>query len=149
MSVMRKHRLAELLLTDVIGLEWEHVHVEACRWEHVISDAVEKRLIELLDNPTTCPHGNPIPGLSGQITQPSLIPLSAAAAQGSRGRIERISEKLQVDVEQMRFLREHGLRPGVTAAFSLGAEGVTAAVDGAQVPIPGTTAEQIYVIPAA
>src|SRR5688572_5796314 len=63
-SVMRKHRLAELLLTDVIGLEWEQIHVEACRWEHVISDAVERRLIDLLDSPTTCPHGNPIPGLA-------------------------------------------------------------------------------------
>jgi len=62
-SVMRKHRLAELLLVDVIGLEWEDVHIEACRWEHVMSEEVERRLIDLLGHPTTCPHGNPIPGL--------------------------------------------------------------------------------------
>src|SRR4051795_7599679 len=62
--VMRKHRLAERLLTDVIGLEWEDVHVEACRWEHVISEAVERRLLELLDHPTESPYGNPIPGLA-------------------------------------------------------------------------------------
>src|SRR5438309_8988385 len=61
-SVVRKHRLAERLLTDVIGLEWHKAHVEACRWEHVISDEVEERLVELLGHPTTCPHGNPIPG---------------------------------------------------------------------------------------
>ena len=60
---MRKHRLAERLLTDVIGLDWELVHAEACRWEHVMSEAVERRLIELLDRPTESPYGNPIPGL--------------------------------------------------------------------------------------
>src|SRR5688500_10722641 len=61
-SVVRKHRLAERLLTDVIGLEWHKAHLEACRWEHVISDEVEERLVALLENPQTCPHGNPIPG---------------------------------------------------------------------------------------
>src|SRR6476619_3291909 len=61
-SVVRKHRLAERLLTDVIGLEWHKTHLEACRWEHVISDEVEERLVALLENPLTCPHGNPIPG---------------------------------------------------------------------------------------
>src|SRR5687767_15527165 len=61
-SVVRKHRLAERLLTDVIGLPWAKAHTEACRWEHVISDEVEERLVVLLGNPTTCPHGNPIPG---------------------------------------------------------------------------------------
>ena len=61
---MRKHRLAERLLTDVIGLEWEHVHAEACRWEHVMSETVERRLVALLDHPTESPYGNPIPGLA-------------------------------------------------------------------------------------
>ena len=62
-AVMRKHRLAERLLVDVIGLEWEYVHAEACRWEHVMSEAVERKLVALLDNPTVSPYGNPIPGL--------------------------------------------------------------------------------------
>src|SRR5680860_397512 len=61
--VMRKHRLAERLLTDVIGLEWEYVHEEACRWEHVMSERVEKRLVALLHHPHISPYGNPIPGL--------------------------------------------------------------------------------------
>src|SRR5678815_3737219 len=61
--VMRKHRLAERLLIDVIGLDWEKVHDEACRWEHVMSETVERRLVELLDHPTESPYGNPIPGL--------------------------------------------------------------------------------------
>src|SRR3954451_15867958 len=62
-AVMRKHRLAELLLVNVIGLEWEHVHVEACRWEHVMSDAVDRKLFTLLGEPSVSPYGNPIPGL--------------------------------------------------------------------------------------
>src|SRR5689334_13170748 len=62
-SVMRKHRIAERLLVDVIGLPWEEVHAEACRWEHVMSDDVERRLMKVLNNPTTSPFGNPIPGL--------------------------------------------------------------------------------------
>src|SRR5690606_18983230 len=62
-NVMRKHRLAERLLADVIGLDWALVHDEACRWEHVMSEQVEKRLLELLDHPTHSPYGNPIPGL--------------------------------------------------------------------------------------
>lgn len=61
--VMRKHRLAECLLVDVIGLEWEQVHAEACRWEHVMSEAVERRVLDLLRHPTESPYGNPIPGL--------------------------------------------------------------------------------------
>ena len=61
---MRKHRLAECLLVDVIGLEWELVHEEACRWEHVISEAVERRLLDVLGHPHESPYGNPIPGLA-------------------------------------------------------------------------------------
>src|SRR6201995_5111639 len=62
-AVMRKHRLAERLLVDVIGLAWENVHAEACRWEHVMSEEVERRLVEVLNHPTTSPYGNPIPRL--------------------------------------------------------------------------------------
>jgi DtxR family Mn-dependent transcriptional regulator len=69
-AVMRKHRLAERLLVDVIGLEWEFVHAEACRWEHVMSEAVERKLVKLLDNPTTSPYGNPIPGLDELVNTP-------------------------------------------------------------------------------
>src|SRR5438874_7846579 len=63
-AVMRKHRLAECLLVDVIGLDWELVHEEACRWEHVMSEAVERRLLDVLGHPHESPYGNPIPGLA-------------------------------------------------------------------------------------
>ncbi|MDQ3537290.1 MAG: metal-dependent transcriptional regulator [Actinomycetota bacterium] len=150
-GVMRKHRLAELLLTEVIGLEWEQVHNEACRWEHVISDAVEQRLIDLLGSPTTCPHGNPIPGLSPADEQidPDLLPMTRAAQHGGRARVTRISEKLQGDVGAMRFLREHGLRPGATAGLRLADGGVAADVGGQSVLVPGDAAEHVYVLPTA
>ena len=84
---MRKHRLAERLLVDVIGLDWELVHEEACRWEHVMSETVERRLLELLDHPTESPYGNPIPGLeelgeddTGEQFMEGVEPLSQAAS---------------------------------------------------------------------
>src|SRR2546421_482201 len=77
--VMRKHRLAECLLVGVIGLPWEEVHVEACRWEHVMSEQVERRLVELLDYPVYCPHGNVIPGL-GELGVPADAADRAVAA---------------------------------------------------------------------
>jgi DtxR family Mn-dependent transcriptional regulator len=144
LSVMRKHRLAELLLTEIIGLEWEQVHNEACRWEHVISDAVEQRLVELLDNPTTCPHGNPIPGRP-QAEAGEVVALTAASPRGGRVLVRRISEKLQVDVEAMRFLREHGIRPGVTAGVERVGGQIVLTLDGETVHVPEQTADSIYV----
>ena len=77
--VMRKHRLAERLLTDVIGLDWELVHAEACRWEHVMSETVERRLVDLLGHPTESPYGNPIPGL-GELGRDRLRRASSSTA---------------------------------------------------------------------
>lgn len=147
-SVMRKHRLAERLLTDIIGLEWEQTHVEACRWEHVISDAVERRLVELLDSPTTCAHGNPIPGIAAEEPDVPLVTMAEAARIGSRATVQRISEHLQVDVDAMRFLREHGLRPGSVADFSLGAGQVVANTDVEKFEVNKSIAAQVYVVPA-
>lgn len=126
-SVMRKHRLAERLLSDVIGLEWEFVHAEACRWEHVMSDAVERKLVALLDNPTISPYGNPIPGLdelsrlpdgeSGVSVPPTLeVGLQRldefARRGGGRVEVRRIAEHVQVDAELMSGLKEAGVVPG-------------------------------------
>jgi DtxR family Mn-dependent transcriptional regulator len=147
-SVMRKHRLAELLLTEVIGLEWEQVHNEACRWEHVISDEVEARLVNLLGNPTTCPHGNPIPGMGG-VPDLTLPTMAAVARDGGQATLVRISERLQADVNVMRFLRTNGLRPGVTADLEVGDGHVVAHVDGSTVSVPDSAADQIYVSRAA
>jgi DtxR family Mn-dependent transcriptional regulator len=134
-SVMRKHRLAERLLADVIGLDWEDVHVEACRWEHVMSEAVERRIVALLRKPLVCPHGNPIPGLNelglpfATTDDPSaLVTLTAAAASGPASvLVDRISEQVQPDVGAMRQLTAAGVRPGRRVAISPSAHGVEVA----------------------
>jgi DtxR family Mn-dependent transcriptional regulator len=119
-AVMRKHRLAERLLLDVIGLDWGDVHIEACRWEHVMGDAVERRIVALLDKPLVCPHGNPIPGLD-ELGLPfatsddavGLSSLTAAADAGlGQARVERISEHLQSDAAMMRRFAGAGVLPG-------------------------------------
>ena len=133
-SVMRKHRLAERLLIDVIGLEWELVHAEACRWEHVMSEAVERKLVALLDNPTISPYGNPIPGLD-ELTSPSPESSRLASAPpvlevglqrldefarrgGGRVEVRRIAEHVQNDADLMGELKNAGIVPGQDVAVS-------------------------------
>ena len=110
-GVVRKHRLAERLLVDVIGLEWHKAHLEAGRWEHVISDEVEARLMELLGNPTTCPHGNPIPGAGGADLLDSQSCL-ARAEVGDVVKLERITEEVELDAASLEYLFEHRFIPG-------------------------------------
>jgi DtxR family Mn-dependent transcriptional regulator len=115
-KVVRKHRLAERLLVDVIGLEWHKVHREAGRWEHVISDDVEARLIELLGDPATCPHGNPIPGSGTPVSTVPTRPL-AEVGQGERIRLLRISEEVELNLGSLTMLGEGGFIPGVVAVI--------------------------------
>ncbi len=132
-AVMRKHRLAERLLADVIGLEWEFVHDEACRWEHVISEQVERKIIGLISTPDVSPYGNPIPGLEelGLEMNPtfkdgvvSLNELPKAIANQSTYILRRIGEPLQVDSELLVQLRTLGLMPGVQINIEFSAAGV-------------------------
>ncbi|HEY7916976.1 MAG TPA: metal-dependent transcriptional regulator [Acidimicrobiales bacterium] len=111
-GVVRKHRLAERLLVDIIGLDWDKAHIEAGRWEHVISDDVEERLVVLLGNPTTCPHGNPIPGVGPAGPEQRRL---AEAQPGDRVRLERITESVEHDAASLTYLGDHGLTPGTTA----------------------------------
>src|SRR5213079_2228626 len=97
-SVVRKHRLAERLLTDIIGLEWHKAHMEAGRWEHVISDEVEALLIKLLDNPQTCPHGIPMPATTGR--REHLAQLTDSKP-GEHGRLARITEHVELDFDSL------------------------------------------------
>jgi DtxR family transcriptional regulator, Mn-dependent transcriptional regulator len=124
-SVMRKHRIAERLLYDVIGLEWDQLHIEACRWEHVMSEAVERRIVGMLDEPLVCPHGNPIPGLEDLGLSPDgaagrVLPSLADSVTTDEVtvRIERIGELLQPDAALMRQLSAAGLTPGVSVAVT-------------------------------
>ena len=108
-SVVRRHRLAERFLVDVVGLPWHQAHLEAGRWEHVISDVVEQRFVELLDHPTTCPHGSLIPGAGGVAER--QLPLSGATL-GATVHLARVTEQLEMDLDALTYLSEHALIPG-------------------------------------
>jgi DtxR family Mn-dependent transcriptional regulator len=112
-TVVRRHRLAERLLVDVIGLEWEKVHREADLWEHVISADVEAKLVELLGDPATCPHGNPIPGSKHRVDTGRHVPL--ADSQPGPVLVARISEKLELDKDALGLLATSDLIPGRAA----------------------------------
>ena len=140
--VMRKHRLAERLLVDVLGLEQEHVHEEACRWEHVISDRVEDKLVEFLGNPTTSPYGNPIPG--AYIDDIDGLTNLAEVEPGAVT-VHRISEQLQGDHEVMRRFDEHGLRYGRTVAVRRDDGEIVIEVDGRTIGLTPEAARLVYV----
>lgn len=119
--VMRKHRLAERLLVDVIGLEWEYVHEEACRWEHVMSERVERKILAMLDGDEESPYGNPIPGLdelrddsagAGELRATLVSLLDAAGSGVSRVVVRRIGEPAQVDHDTLSILTGAGVLPG-------------------------------------
>jgi DtxR family Mn-dependent transcriptional regulator len=143
-SVVRKHRLAERLLTDVIGLPWHKTHMEACRWEHVISDDVEERLVALLQNPATCPHGNPIPGAGSP--RLDLKPV-AALEPGEHVRLERVTEQVEVDLDALIYLDDHGFIPGADAEVrSVAPDGtITLDLDKGSIALGPALAAQLYV----
>ncbi len=152
--VMRKHRLAERLLTDVIGLDWELVHAEACRWEHVMSENVERRLLDLLDHPTASPYGNPIPGLDelgesalGEEFMEGVEPLSKVVEGDEEARvlIRRISEEMQKDEILMSALRRIGALPDKTVTVAATEEGVLVGSGGETAEIIPEAADHIFV----
>ncbi|MCI2012509.1 MAG: metal-dependent transcriptional regulator [Ancrocorticia sp.] len=125
--VMRKHRLAERLLLDVLLVPWEAVHDEACRWEHVISDEVEAKIAALLGNVTSDPFGNPIPpdGVCGPGDQSAVAAGLERGHEfirkhpgGGRARVSRIGEVLQTDPQLLAQLRKTGVIPGAQVQVS-------------------------------
>ena len=164
MRVMRKHRLAECLLISVIGMPWEEVHIEACRWEHVVSDNVERRLVELLGYPVRCPHGNVIPGLAelgvpddasrradAATADDDIMMIAAAAHGGEQVVVRRISEQVQSDPALMLKLKNIGIQPGreVTLAASGNGVRVTGAdrVGVVDAELPAEIAAHVFVAP--
>jgi len=151
--VMRKHRLAERLLTDVIGLDWELVHEEACRWEHVMSETVEKRLLELLGHPTESPYGNPIPGLDelgsdtlGEDFMDGVESLAKVATlEKGTVLVRRISEEMQKDESLMSALRRVGALPDRSVTVVATDEGVLVGSGGESAEIVPEAAEHIFV----
>lgn len=164
-AVMRKHRLAERLLTDVIGLPWEKVHDEACRWEHVMSDEVERRLLNVLDAYTTSPFGNPIPGLpdlledestkeallsGAEETTPSGIMRAGDIEETSpvEATIVSINEIVQVEYKIMAKLSALSIVPGATITVQVTDDGLVITSDTGEVTIPDELSHAICITTA-
>lgn len=143
-QVVRRHRLAERLLTDVLGLSWAEAHQEAGKWEHVISDSVEAAIIRLLEDPTTCPHGNPIPG--SDYVEPDMVPLSEKKV-GESFTVLRIPETLEFAPGLLEFLEDAAIQPGhvgvVTASSPDGT--TTVEIEGRHVGVGSFASERILV----
>ncbi len=142
--VVRRHRLAERFLTDTLGLSWAEAHHEAGKWEHIMSDSVEEALDRLLGSPTTCPHGNPIPG--SDYVAPDVRPL-AEASVGTRFTVRRIPEELEFTPGLLEFLEESSIQPGysgtVTATSPDGT--ITIEIEGRHVGVGAFASERILV----
>jgi Mn-dependent transcriptional regulator len=156
LHVMRKHRLAERLLHDVIGLDWSLVHDEACRWEHVMSEQVERRLLDVLGNPTESPYGNPIPALEelGGPAAPPFLEGVVNIVQRVRDAdgpvavsIRRLGEPVQFEPELLEQLRAAGVVPGAAATISAASGYVLVQVEGFGdgLELPPEVAIHVYV----
>jgi DtxR family Mn-dependent transcriptional regulator len=156
-SVLRRHRLAERFLVDLLGMEWHQVHEEACRLEHVISGKFEEQVILNLKQPTTCPHGNPIPGLVPNartyLSDCGAVRLSTLAP-GETATILLISEVVEDESALILYLHQRGLTPGTRlTVVSQGRklnpndseESVVLLVDGREVTIMKSIAPKIWV----
>ena len=143
-SIKRRHFLAERLLVDILGLDWADAHEEAHRIEHAVSPRVEERIMALLGNPTTCPHGNPMPGLP----HPPTVLLSTLV-EGDERDVDGVQEEAEEDAELMRFLQHNGLTPGTkirvveVAAYN---STMTVEVAGKRVVLGLPAAEQLRVL---
>jgi len=150
-SVMRKHRLAELLLVNVIGLPYEEAHEEACRWEHVMSTAVEAKVWDMLGRPTRSPYGNPIPGLA-EFDHAAAPPVPGdgernLAFPGLTGAvtIKRICESVQTDAGVLRQLHAAGVDPGATVVVAQDRDEVLVGQSGDQIRLPREVASRVFV----
>ncbi len=145
-TLVRRHRLSERWLVDVLGLDWSQAHEEACRLEHAISQEVEERLARVLEYPATCPHGNPIPGSSIR-TDGDAMPLSQAAG-GEEVTVVRLSPLAEEDPALLDYFRRNGLVPGATfrvAEVSPAAGVVTLEAGGSTVSLGMKGASSIWV----
>jgi DtxR family Mn-dependent transcriptional regulator len=156
-SVMRKHRLAELLLVNVIGMPYEEAHHEACRWEHVMSDSVERKVYELLNRPTRSPYGNPIPGLDklGIPDEDDSMEAASVTNQGERNLafpglsgsvvVRRICESVQTNADVLRQLHAAGIDPGTTVTVAQERDAVTIDRSGDKIRLPREVASRVFV----
>jgi DtxR family Mn-dependent transcriptional regulator len=145
-ALVRRHRLAEHLLIDVIGIPWHQAHQEAEVWERVISSQIEARLVEILGDPGACPHGNPIPGSSHEVDVTELTALKDVRP-GSTVTLRRLTEDLELELPVMRFLEESGLMPGAEIVVDgIGPDGsMSLSVSGRSAALGAELADNLWV----
>lgn len=145
-SLVRRHRLAERFLVEVVGLPWHLAHEEATNWGRIVSDQVETRMVDLLGDPGTCVHGNPIPGSSNAVDHRDLRPLHEVPP-GEQVVLERLTEDLELDLDVMRFFEDGGLMPGARiTVLAVGPDGtMTLEVAGEKVGLGAHLADNLWI----
>ena len=148
-ALVRRHRLAERMLTDILGIPWHLCHEQAEDWEKVMTPEVEKAIIDKLDGELTCPHGNPIPGAASRIPWSDLKPVASMAA-GERGRLTRLLEDVELDGQVLKYLEEHSLMPGYDLhVVDIAPDGTrTLEVEGRRVALGVALSDNLWVLPA-
>jgi DtxR family Mn-dependent transcriptional regulator len=149
-ALVRRHRLAERMLVDILGIPWHLCHEQAEDWEKVMTVEVEEAILSKLTGAATCPHGNPIPGVSQSVTPWSELTPVAAMAQGDAGSLTRLLEDVELNHDVLSFLEDHNLMPGHDLeVLAVAPDGTrTLAVDGNQVAVGPEMANNLWVLPA-
>ncbi len=148
-ALVRRHRLAERMLTDILGIPWHLCHEQAEDWEKVMTPEVEAAILGKLTGEPTCPHGNPIPGARSGIPWSDLKPV-AEMAQGETGTLTRLLEDVELDHDVLKYLEDHKLMPGYDlTVVEVSPDGTrTLEVDGQRVALGRTLADNLWVLPA-
>lgn len=148
-TLVRRHRLAERMLVDILGIPWHRCHEQAEDWEKVMTAEVEEAILAKLEGEPTCPHGNPIPGTTSSISWSDLKPVAAMEA-GESGRLTRLLEDVELDHDVLKFLEDHSLIPGNDlSVVEVGPDGTrTLAVKGKRVSLGPGLGDNLWVIPA-
>ena len=158
-AVLRRHRLTERFLVDMLGMQWHQVHEEACRLEHYISGAVEERVVTSLHAPTTCPHGNPIPGYvpnARTYLQDKGAVRLLYTEPGTEVALLLVSEVVEDEEAMIAYLHDRGIMPGTRLKLLSMSEGegqgaeptATLDVNGSEVVVPSRVAHALWVVPA-
>jgi DtxR family Mn-dependent transcriptional regulator len=148
-ALVRRHRLAERMLVDILGIQWHLCHEQAEDWEKVMTAEVEEAILAKLEGEPTCPHGNPIPGTTPSISWSDLKPVAAMGA-GESGRLTRLLEDVELDHDVLKFLEDHSLIPGNDlSVVEVGPDGTrTLEVKGERVSLGLGLGDNLWVIPA-
>jgi DtxR family Mn-dependent transcriptional regulator len=147
--LVRRHRLAERMLVDILGIQWHLCHEQAEDWEKVMTPEVEAAIISQLTGPLTCPHGNPIPGTESPVAWSELRSVKSLEP-GQKGKLTRLLEDVELNHDVLKYLEEHNLMPGrdleVTEIAPDGT--ITLDVEGARVGLGQALANNLWVLPA-